>query len=131
VFEKCFAHIPGLENTDYQWYPTETVQKWWIRIYLQESARLRGTISQCLHFQWLTQGLKPPSCASQMVKLPVGLNCYSIACCMSIQYMLIYMYCIPPVPCTGSDPNSVTEEAINALYRDSNKFALVGFSSHP
>ena len=38
---------------------------------------------------------------------------------------------LPSLPLTGSDPNSVTEEAVHTLYREANKFALVGWTSFP
>ena len=38
-------HSPcvGIDNVDYGRYPDEVLQKKWLRMYLQEAAKLRGT----------------------------------------------------------------------------------------
>ena len=39
--------LPGIENVDYNKYPDETVQKKWIRMYLEEAAKIKGLVVAC------------------------------------------------------------------------------------
>ena len=34
----------GVDNVDYSRYPEEAVQKYWIRLYLEEKARQKGKV---------------------------------------------------------------------------------------
>ena len=37
-------HTVGIDNVDYGRYPDEVLQKKWLRMYLQEAAKLRGIL---------------------------------------------------------------------------------------
>lgn len=37
-------HTVGIDNVDYSRYPDEVLQKKWLRMYLQEAAKLRGIL---------------------------------------------------------------------------------------
>ena len=39
-----FVYLIGLDDVDFSRYPSESFQKWWIRAYLEESAKLKGTL---------------------------------------------------------------------------------------
>lgn len=45
-----FCEFAGIDNVNYDLYPNEAVQKEWLTYYLEETAKIKGDLINCMHY---------------------------------------------------------------------------------